>query len=370
MVTTLTCLLLGLPDEEPFDIEVDSQSVVDTVKAAIKAKNPDIQCPNRKLRLYLAKQDSGGAWLDSQDSVISELKTGEIPAKLELLTRKSIDPQALVREVFSDAPPNKAIHVLVKVIGDKSASAVVKSVMPVFDEGWTSAWKKAFNSEQVLPEALPPVDDLGEFLDSELPVKIGVPESFYTWSRQFWYPEKIFKATDSEPCVEFLHQVGYRTLCPVYRQDTKASYISHWDDSIRHVLEFVLRGQSSRYSIDAPLDGGPATPDFVFMLDSVCVLRGEEAGPKPILVDSPRFRKFDQVRWTHGNVPYLFGYTTDTSIVSLYALTRQSPDSNQIRSRRLDSYNISSTDSRFHLLLAVLNMSRLLQSIFFFSEVH
>ncbi|GMF45323.1 unnamed protein product [Phytophthora fragariaefolia] len=338
MVTTLTCLLLGSPSEEPFCIQVDDQRIVDSVKDAIKAENPDIKCPNRKLKLYVAKKNDG-AWINSSDPLLRKLKTGMDLAEIGLLTRDPIDTLASVREIFSEVSETHVIHILIKVPDSENShsTAATLSVMPVFDEGWTYRWKEAFNKERVLPEALPPVADLESFFEGDLPVKIGVPESFYRWSQRFYCSERIFKPTNLEPCVTFLNEVGYRAIRSVTDGDTKATYISYWDDSIRNVLEFVLSGKSSRYTIEAPLDGGPATPDFVFVLDSVCVVRGEEEGPKPLVAESPRFRKFDQVPWRH--------------------------DSTQIRAHRLNSYNILHTCPRVHLLLAVLNMSRLLQSI-------
>jgi hypothetical protein len=43
------------------------------------------------------------------------------------------------------------------------------------------------------------------------------------------------------------------------------------------------------------------------MLDFVCVFRGEERGPRYEL-EEPRSKLTNKLKWSYGDVSYLFGY--------------------------------------------------------------
>ncbi len=51
---------------------------------------------------------------------------------------------------------------------------------------------------------------------------------------------KIFSTSYSEPCVDFLFQIGSRVVDAVNPGVSETSFISFWDDMIRHGLNYVL----------------------------------------------------------------------------------------------------------------------------------
>ncbi|EGZ19003.1 hypothetical protein PHYSODRAFT_301434 [Phytophthora sojae] len=340
----LLCAFMRMPGRGVFLVKIGDQQLGAQLYEAVKEKLPESDCPADTLKLYLA-QDSEGKWIECTDELV-------------------------VAIYLSRAERAGVLHVAV-LLPDHVRETVkdthgTRPMMPIFDNGATSRWLEKFRGQRVSTEDLPPVSELEQFLQGPLPVKIGAPEALldvWIWSLKIDTKvlNKTFEISNSEPCVGFLDRVWHHSadVPSISSCDTKFGYISLWDGAIHHILEFVLRGSnrwSSRYSIDG-------VPDYTFFIDSICVLRGEEEGPTVRPVDSLPRAPFKQVRWFHGDVPYLFGYAADLHSISLYALTRAEDESNAIRTVRTGGYNLQNPRSRFRLLLAVLNMARLLQSI-------
>ncbi|KAK1941788.1 hypothetical protein P3T76_006852 [Phytophthora citrophthora] len=230
--------------------------------------------------------------------------------------------------------------------------------MPAVDKGWADKWLKQYRKSQIGPQDLPLVGELKEFIERELPVKVAIHKRIRdNWITKMKVPspelmEKIFRVSNSEPCVEFLNQVGYRVVYPVKPGDTHTSFISFWDALIRNVLDFVGIGKSNRPSKWSASTG---SPDYLFTVDSVCVLRGEVAVPGASI---KRLRHRFKVAWIYGDAPYLFGYAAVGYEVRLYAITRDATDRIE-----LGVYDLKHLEERFRLLLAFLNIARLLRSI-------
>ncbi|CAK4076355.1 unnamed protein product, partial [Aphanomyces euteiches] len=117
-------------------------------------------------------------------------------------------------------------------------------------------------------------------------------------------------------------------------------------------------GKSERNS-SRSASTGPKRPDYLFIVDSVCVFRGEEKAPGDS-IETPRRELVDKLVWSYGDVPYLFGYTAVGYDVRLYALTHVD---NVTKAIELAVYNLAHLEGRFRLLLAILNIVRLLRSL-------
>jgi len=169
---------------------------------------------------------------------------------------------------------------------DEKAKGDITDSMPIIDKGWTADWLSEFCSKEIAPHHLPRLEELIEFIESELPVKITIPHLLcQKWIGKMKTPSsallsKIFITSNTEPCVEFIFQIGNRVVNAVEPGVTEMSFISFWDDMICNVLNFVLSdiGKSDRYSTNLSSTGSNC-PDYLFIVDSVCVFRGEEKAP-------------------------------------------------------------------------------------------
>ncbi|DBA02858.1 TPA: hypothetical protein N0F65_006648 [Lagenidium giganteum] len=171
---------------------------------------------------------------------------------------------------------------------------------------------------------------------------------------------KLFKIDNLKQCVNFLFRIGSRIVYATDPGDTETSFISFWDDLIRNVLNFVLHdiGKSDRNS-SRSASTGSNRPDYLFIVDSVCVFRGEEKAPGEQM-ETPRRELFEKLVWSYGDAPYLFGYAAVGYEARLYAITRVHDDVDAIE---LGVYDLKHLEGRFRLLLAILNVARLLRSL-------
>lgn len=129
---------------------------------------------------------------------------------------------------------------------------------------------------------------------------------------------------------------------------------------MRVTLNFMFPGigHSNRDSSRSSSTGGKR-PDYLFILNSICVFRGEEKRPG-VEMQTPRLELTEKTIWSYGAVLYLFGYSAVGTNVSLYAIVH---DDNLVDSIHLASFQLSSPNERLRLFLAILNLSWLLQSI-------
>ncbi|CAK5069014.1 unnamed protein product [Aphanomyces euteiches] len=172
--------------------------------------------------------------------------------------------------------------------------------------------------------------------------------------------DKLFNVDNSKHCVEFEIYIVSRIVKAMNPGDTETSFISFWDDLIRNVLNFMLSdvGKSERNS-SRSASTEPKRPDYLFIVDSVCVFRGEGKVPGDS-IETPRRELVDKLVWSYGDVPYLFGYTAVGYDVRLYALTHVD---NVTKAIELAVYNLAHLEGRFRLLLAILNIVRLLRCL-------
>ncbi|POM69094.1 Crinkler (CRN) family protein [Phytophthora palmivora] len=222
-------------------------------------------------------------------------------------------------------PGGKDIHVLVELPPDQV-------VVTMVDRGWTAKWVNEFRRNQLAPHQLPHLGELADFIENELPEKITLHQEIYdTWTIKMTSesPElmaKLFKIDNLKQCVNFLFRIGSRIVYATDPGDTETSFISFWDDLIRNVLNFVIHdiGNSYRNS-SRSASTGSNRPDYLFIVDSVCVFRGEEQAPGEQM-ETPRRELFENLVWSYGDAPYLFGYAVVGYEARLYAIARVHDD--------------------------------------------
>ncbi|KAF1326915.1 Crinkler, partial [Globisporangium splendens] len=369
---TLFCILVGA-EGSAFCIDIETSKTVAHLKDAIKAKKAnDLKSVDAdRLRLYLAKRDN--AWLPSRDADVVALKKGEIPDGITALMTEEMEEEATIGDLRAEAdlpePSTRQIHVLVDLRGQRDGMASAGIPVRFQDNGSTEAWLSAFLLTEIPPQAIPLVGELANFIQAELLVKIGVHQSFLqNWSNGLALENpqllsKMFKLENSAPCMNLIYKVLLRVVHPVDPSGaTEDSFHSFWDDLICNVLNVVLSGiGASERSSNQFSSTGPKRPDFLFVVDSFCVFRGEEKAPGA-RIETPRRELFEKLIWTYGDVPYLFGYAAVGFKVNLYAIARNSASS-QVDAIELGSFDLKNLGGRFRLLLAILNISRLLRSI-------
>ncbi|KAG9401212.1 hypothetical protein AC1031_009968 [Aphanomyces cochlioides] len=306
-------------------------------------------------------------WLADDDNVKVFLQ-GQIDNKYKrMLSSWTLDS----KEYFGAAlQPQGQIHVLVQlpeaVAGMTTKTSVATTQAQqnpaLVDADWTFEWLSEFHKSQVERRDLPSVGELAEFTEDELRVKIPVQDHIRgEWLARMDIPNpalinKLFRIDKEKPCETLLREVVYRVVYPVNTGSTKRAFISFWCGLIRSVLDFVIGGKSDRDTLPS---AEPYRPDYLFLVDSVAVFRGEEEAPGKRIAD-PRQKLAKKLIWTYGEAPYLLGYAAAGFEISLCAITSER---GRVSARELGRYGLESLEGRFQWLLAILNVARLLKSL-------
>ncbi|POM77496.1 Crinkler (CRN) family protein [Phytophthora palmivora] len=333
----------------------DVEALQETIAGILSTEQ--LTVPPRLLTLYLARKKGETMWL-KHDRTVKDFLRGSISTEYEeMLSSSRINKKELFGPSFT--PGDEEIHVLVELPPDQAAVTMV-------DRGWTAKWVNEFHKNQLAPHQLPRLGELADFIENELPEKITLHQEIYdTWTTKMTFesPElmaKLFKIDNLKQCVNFLFRIGSRIVYATDPGDTETSFISFWDDLIRNVLNFVLHdiGKSDR-NLSRSASTGSNRPDYLFIVDSVCVFRGEEKAPGEQM-ETPRRELFKKLVWSYGDAPYLFGYAAVGYEARLYAIARVHDDVDAIE---LGVYDLKHLEGRFRLLLAILNVARLLRSL-------
>ncbi|KAG3167389.1 hypothetical protein PI124_g4479 [Phytophthora idaei] len=103
--------VFGVATDESFHGGILKRLIVDEVNLN-EIKKP-IPCSPTKLVLYLAKDDGG--WLRGSDEIVADLCRGEIPDRVEVMTKgDGICASQLISVAFNESPPG-CISILAKV---------------------------------------------------------------------------------------------------------------------------------------------------------------------------------------------------------------------------------------------------------------
>ena len=353
-----------------FGVEIDNALAVCELKDAIKRKKPDtIKCEADKMQLFLAKKD--GEWL-KDDETLDAMLLGGPDTSVYMMMRASwkLNKQSLFAPKVSLG--EEVIHVLVVLpessdisqMVERSANVVLEALRDSTDE-----WLAEFHTKRIKFDLLPSIASLPDFIEQPLPVKIRVSRNVLaSWSS---FPislgdqvqKKMFVEDDVTPCESFRHLVlNSRMLKSLRIGTTENSFIWFWDTMIRSVLDFVF----SEADIGRDSSKGSSTakkrPDFCFILNEVCVFRGEEKEPG-VDIKLPRSELEEKLIWSYGKVPYLFGYAASGFKIRLFALTRGINDAAGANTFQLGFFNLENLADRFRMVLALLNLCLLFPAI-------
>jgi hypothetical protein len=100
---------------------------------------------------------------------------------------------------------------------------------------------------------------------------------------------------------------------------TESLFISFWDANIRWILEYLIpEGKSIRDS-NEDTGTGNLRPDYGFLLENLCVFRGEEKPPGSRA--DPKQELSDKLEWAYDPAPYVLGYYATGSNATLVAIS-------------------------------------------------
>jgi hypothetical protein len=351
VVVAVTCAIVG---DSVFDVEIDDGAKVSAFKKAIRAEMPKrITCDAVDLRLFLAKMDTTSTgWLNWAGLESVTLDGDRCPRGFEEMNPTlAVKNPALFGEDFK--PGQDEIHVLVVV-----ATELVTRVEPRDSSG---EWLAEFCTKRVEFDSLPFVGSLVGFVARPLPVKIRAKKKWLDkWKLKSELQEKMFVLDDAAPSVEFKGLIFHRrALKQLRRGQTESSYHYLWDSVFRNVLDYLFtRARMERDSCNGS-STGTKRPDFLFILDNVCVFRGEEKSAE-IDIRVATEELCEQLEWGYGRVPYVFGYAASGDHIDLLALHQ---DDGVVKSSRIGAFNLELKEHLFEAVLAILNLSLLFPAI-------
>jgi hypothetical protein len=164
---------------------------------------------------------------------------------------------------------------------------------------------------------LPAVNELASFLEQPIPVHMKIPilqhefnslvinDSEDSCTREDL--EILFQINDIESSYYFTNKtLGVAILRnPPSREGTEYSFISFWDINIRFPLEHLIPDGISIRNSSKDMSTFGKWPDFGFILNRVCLFRGEE---KSLINNEDLKAKLnDKLYWIYDPVPYILG---------------------------------------------------------------
>ncbi|CAK4651499.1 unnamed protein product [Aphanomyces euteiches] len=367
----LWCGVCG--DADIFSVDIQLSQDVETLQVAIANKYKDVinRVPvlSGRLKLYFAGTKDGDktTWL-ADDSNADPLLRGQIDKKYERMFSSCTLEKYFGAEF---QPGREQIHVLVElpqisagITSETPVTGQAQQISSIDDDDWTSEWLSEFRKSQIEPQDLPSLGKLAEFTESELQVKIPIQDRLRgQWLAKMDVPNpglinKLFRIDNEKPCLTLVNDVIRRVVKPVKTGTSEASFIGLWGDLICQVLDFVIDGLSDR-DTSRGSSTGLNRPDFIFIVDSVCVFRGEEKAPG-FPIENPKQKLVTKLDWTYGKVPYLLGYAAVSYHIALCAITCED---DAVSATELGRYDLRSLEGRFQWLLALLNVVRLFKSL-------
>ncbi|KAL7692180.1 putative protein kinase-like domain superfamily [Plasmopara halstedii] len=357
----LFCVIVGKAGSA-FPVTIDENETVGDLKKLIKAENSaTITCDAKDLQLFLARKDGG--WLTSFTIDVKKLKEGEKTALIEELThkKKELQGESGLKKVLAGMllPSTHEIHVLV-VKGSANNLSDAR-------QDSTDQWLTEFHTKKIEYLSLPPIASLPSFVRQPLPVKVRMKRKVLSrWSSFPGGPsmdvqDKMFAADDMAPCKKIKKKIE-SMLEPLRSEDTECSFIWFWDTVFRSILDVVFTRARINRDSSKNLSTENKRPDFLFILNDVCVFRGEEAEPGTN-INLPREQLYQKLTWVYGAVPYVFGYAASGYKVDLFALFRSSSESSDVESYSIGYFDLESAADRFRIVLALLNLCLLFSAI-------
>jgi hypothetical protein len=356
----LFCAIVG--DGRIFPVEIDLDEIVGTLKEKILEETPDLKrFGAAALTLYLARHSD--TWLSGDDDDVDAVEKGEIPDAIKTLMVNEMKPG---EELNSDecfgkdfAPGKRELHVLVELPKPKKRCVQDQRHLTSVDDA-SNPWWFELLAASLASSALPSIDSLAEFVASPLPVKIGLTRASFEGMALHMDRstlDKICVINEAAPCGKIYKEL----LAPALESSPAQDSHGDWKEVLHQPLTTVF--EKPFVHGDASIPGElPLTmlrPCMFFKADGVCVFRGEVgvagAALEPILRGKCMW-------WFGAKVPYVFGYTIEGNhSCTLYALS--SPDEKTVETTAIRSYDTKKATQRVELILAVLQLARLVKGI-------
>jgi hypothetical protein len=120
--------------------------------------------------------------------------------------------------------------------------------------------------------------------------------------------EVLFRVSESERSffLGHLFQSAIRKATPL-ESGTEASFHALWDMHIGMILEALLPTSTPIRDSNFHTSTQKLRPDFGFLLDNVCLFRGEEKPARNC--EDPKAELCDKLTWIYSPAPYIFGET-------------------------------------------------------------
>ena len=118
--------------------------------------------------------------------------------------------------------------------------------------------------------------------------------------------EALFRVTEEEEVNMLPALITAVHYPPPIMNGTEGSFIQFWDDNIRRLLQHIFPSGRAVRDTNKGTSTGLSRPDFGFLVNGVCVFRGEE---KQNSYDGthPRDELWQELDWTYDPAPYILG---------------------------------------------------------------
>ena len=168
---------------------------------------------------------------------------------------------------------------------------------------------------------LPSVQDLRALVEIPLADSEKVPITK-------WMYESLLSTLPSNECsshdLDTLFTIGelYPSLVTVVSavtsppppSGTADSFHCFWDNNIRNIIEILIPSGESIRNCNHHTATNKLRPDFGFLLNTICLFRGEEKEPGNM--EDPRAELVEKLVWIYDPAPYMLGECSCSAILS------------------------------------------------------
>ena len=203
---------------------------------------------------------------------------------------------------------------------------------------------------------LPKINELDSFLKTNpLPSGFPISSQYYVGLAPF-DTQSLFKTEDSEYFCKKLDSALAKVLEPPQRGSTEDSFHQFWDDLVNDFLQmFCVEAIFPDRDTSRDPSTGNFRPDVIGQVASEWALwRGEEKAETT--AGDPRQELLDKLTWVYDWVPYIFAYYARGVMVTLVALYMEGTK----KIKKLGTFNLGTVDGRVKIILACLNVARLI----------
>ena len=119
--------------------------------------------------------------------------------------------------------------------------------------------------------------------------------------------EKLFRISNEEDVYTSHNFFTAVQDAPPPSDGSESSFIYFWDNNIRRLFEAIFPEGKAVRDTNHGTSTRLCRPDFGFLIDGVCVFRGEEKQPG-FTGTHPRDELIQKLDWTYNPAPYVIGH--------------------------------------------------------------